>query len=216
MTAPAATRSPVAWITLVVVLLGGLAVDLGSKSWAFRTIAGTPVVIDHDRLLADPTYQPIPPHVPRHVLPGRLLDFELVLNRGAVFGLFENQRIFLIGFTVLALGIGTLLFARWTTSRHHMAHVAIGLVLAGGIGNLIDRITVGAVRDFLRMLPDWHLPFGLHWPGGSNEIFPWVYNVADVMLLAGMGLLIIHMFRMDRAAQIARRAAADAASTAAD
>ena len=41
-------------------------------------------------------------------------------------------------------------------------------------------MTFGAVRDFLYMFPRRNLPFNLHWPGGSAEIFPWVFNVADM------------------------------------
>jgi hypothetical protein len=40
------------------------------------------------------------------------------------------------------------------------------------------------------MTPRWELPFGLRWPGGSPELFPWVFNVADVLLLAGMAILL--------------------------
>jgi signal peptidase II len=79
------------------------------------------------------------------------------------------------------------------------AHVAIGLILAGGIGNLYDRFFYGAVRDFLHMLPGWSLPSGWKWPGNStSDVFPWVFNVADVMLLVGMALYIVVSFREDR------------------
>jgi lipoprotein signal peptidase len=68
--------------------------------------------------------------------------------------------------------------------------VAIGLILAGGLGNLCDRIFYGAVRDFMHMLPGWQLPNGWMWPGNAtSDVFPWVFNVADVLLLAGMALL---------------------------
>ncbi|MFM7806791.1 MAG: signal peptidase II [Planctomycetota bacterium] len=75
--------------------------------------------------------------------------------------------------------------------RARWAHVGIALVLAGGLGNLHDRLAFGAVRDFLHMTPRWHLPFGFRWPGGSDELFPWVFNVADVLLLAGMAVLLL-------------------------
>ncbi|MEY4832983.1 MAG: lipoprotein signal peptidase, partial [Planctomycetota bacterium] len=61
-----------------------------------------------------------------------------------------------------------------------------------------DRLFVGAVRDFLHMLPRWNLPFGLSWPGGATEIFPWVFNVADVSLLVGLGLLYLHSRREEK------------------
>jgi signal peptidase II len=82
------------------------------------------------------------------------------------------------------------------------SHVAIGLILAGGIGNLYDRIIYGAVRDFLHMLPGWSLPNGWRWPGtATGDVFPWVFNVADVMLLCGMGIFIVTSFMEDRRAR---------------
>jgi lipoprotein signal peptidase len=41
------------------------------------------------------------------------------------------------------------------------------------------------------MTPRWHLPWSLRWPGGSDELFPWVFNVADMLLLAGMAILLL-------------------------
>ena len=79
------------------------------------------------------------------------------------------------------------------------------LVLAGGLGNMVDRVSVGAVRDFLHLFPRRELPFGLHWPGGSNEWFPWVFNVADMELIAGMALLMIAIQLSERRAKAAAR-----------
>ena len=185
-----AWRAPRAWAVLLVVLVVGLVVDLGSKEWAFRTVAGEPVVLQKETILGDPTFQ-IPPHAGITVLPWGLLDFDLVLNHGAVFGIGQRKRVVFIAFTVLAAFVAMLVFARWTHERAVLTHAAIGLILAGGLGNLYDRLAYGAVRDFLHMLPDWDLPFGWTWPNGSAGVFPWVFNVADVMLLAGMTILIL-------------------------
>jgi signal peptidase II len=89
--------------------------------------------------------------------------------------------------------------------------VGLALVLAGGIGNMVDRVSVGAVRDFLHLFPRRELPFGLHWPGGSDEWFPWVFNVADMELIAGMCLLMLAVHMADRRA--ARAKAAEGAAT---
>lgn len=192
-----AFHSPAAWATLLLVFSIGLTADLWTKAWSFRTVAGVPVTWDREALLAHPEWNPIPRHEPRIAVPGRLLNFRLVINRGAVFGIGQQKRSFFIVFTGIAIAVGLLLFARWTLESHRLAHVALGLILAGGVGNLYDRWRHGAVRDFLHMFPDRHLPFGWSWPGGANELFPWVFNVADVLLLVGMGLMMLHINRSD-------------------
>jgi signal peptidase II len=173
----------------------GLALDLGSKEWAFRRVAATPVVIDRLEVLR--TSQPadqIPLHNPVVVVPS-VLEFTLVANRGAVFGLGAGQRAFFIAFTMIALALGVWLFCVWTRPREYVAHVAIGLLLAGGLGNLYDRAMYACVRDFIHPLPRVRLPFGWSWPWGGNEIWPYVSNVADLFLIIGIGILVIRALR---------------------
>lgn len=201
-------RSPAAWFTLLTVLVLGLALDLGSKTWSFQRIADEPVVLDRAAILASPEYPWVPWHEPVHVLPARLLDFRLVINHGAVFGIGQNQRFVFIVFTFIALTVAFWVFGRMTLATHRLAHLGLGFILAGGLGNLYDRITFGVVRDFLHMLPGRQLPFGWKWPGGSSEMFPWVFNVADVMLLLGMALLMIHVNRLEKHRRIAEQSAA--------
>ncbi len=213
-TAPMATvsayRSARAWLVLLTVLTVGLALDLGLKRWSFENIANQPVILDRQHLLNNPDWR-IPRHEPVTVVP-RVLELHLVENRGAVFGIGADQRIFFIVFTVCALIAALVVFARWTTSGSRMAHVALGLVLAGGVGNLYDRVLFSVVRDFVHLLPGCTLPFGWRWGGHSSEIFPWVFNVADVMLLTGMGLLMWHMNRRDRRRREARTTTQEQAS----
>lgn len=201
--APPAYRSPAAWLLLAGVFAAVLALDLTSKSWAFKDVHVT-----RQTLAANPHW--VSPQPPKPLLPWRLLDQRLVFNHGAVFGIGSQQRFFFIAFTTAALAVGVLIFARFTRAQHRLAHVAIGMVLAGGMGNLYDRVTLGAVRDFLHMLPNRPLPFEWRWPGGSPEMFPWVFNVADMALLFGMALLLIHMHRVER-----QRSASDASQPAA-
>ena len=195
-----AWRSPAAWVLLLVVTCAGSTADLGSKSWAFSTVADTPVVLDRIELLERPQANPIPHHQGQTVLPGGLLDFRLVLNQGAVFGLGAGQRGLLLAFTMLAIAVALFIFGWKTAATSRLAHVGIGLVLAGALGNLWDRLLFSRVRDFLHMLPGWRLPFGLTWPGGSAEVWPWIFNVADVLLLAGLVVILVHMRRADRIA----------------
>lgn len=199
---------------MLLVAMASIAFDLASKHLAFAYVAGAPVVIDRadvlgvtrgDPRLISPTL--IPPHAPMVVVPG-LLHFTLVLNPGAVFGIGPGQRWFFVAFTVVALGFGLLMFARWTTARDRFAHAAIGLLIGGGLGNLYDRLAYGCVRDFIHPLPR------LKWPGGmtirgSAEVWPYVSNIADLLLLVGIGMLLVHLWRKDRKATGERKPAGE-------
>ena len=195
-----AWRSPLAWLVLMGVLASGLSLDLSLKYWSFTRVAQTEF---RDGQII------IPSHAPVRVIPG-VLNLHLVKNEGAVFGIGANQRMFFVVFTIGALAAALLVFARWTGRGATLAHVAIGLILAGGLGNLYDRLRFSVVRDFMHMLPGWKLPWGWHWPGGSTEIFPWVFNVADVMLLFGMGMLMLHINRAEKRRKLAIAATSQA------
>ncbi len=198
-----AWRSPLAWVVLLITSVTGVTADLGLKEWAFRNVAPEPVVLDRD-VIQQPSWH-IPPHDAVPVIP-RVLNLHLVKNEGAVFGIGANQRVFFIFFTIAALVAAAVVFGRWTRADALAAHIAIGLIIAGGVGNLYDRLRFGFVRDFLHLLPGWRLPFGWSWPGGNSEVFPWVFNLADVMLLAGMGTLMWYMNSLEKRRKIAREA----------
>lgn len=186
-----AWKSPRAWLILLTVMVAGFSADITTKTWAFQNIANQPVILEREQLLSNPHWTPIPKHEGVVAIPGKLLNFRLVLNDGAIFGIGSQQRIFFIVFTFAALGIAGWIFSRHTSKNSLIAHIAIGLVLGGGLGNLYDRIFVGRVRDFMHLFPDRHLPFSWSWPGSNTELFPWIFNVGDVLLLTGMGLLMI-------------------------
>ncbi len=106
--------------------------------------------------------------------------FELlyVENPGAAFSILQNQRVFFIIFTgiVMLFLLTVLLSGRY---RHHsLLNISFVLVLAGGIGNLIDRIVHGVVIDYL--------------------YFKWidfpVFNFADCCLVLGAILMLIFFF----------------------
>lgn len=192
-----AWRSLWAWLVFGLVVGLWLAVDLGTKHLAFARIAGVAVDVRRSEVLATPPgelQRLIPPHQAVVAVPG-LLDLKLVLNAGAVFGAGQGKRVLFIGFTVLALLVATGLFALWTDRRDRLAQVGLGLIVSGGLGNLYDRIRFASVRDFLHPLPHAELPFGLHWPSGETAVWPYVSNVADAVLLVGIGLLLIRIWR---------------------
>lgn len=206
MPKPSAWRSRVAWAWLLVACVLSLGTDLASKEIAFRAVADAPVPVIREEVMRvkreiDPraiTQELIPRHTPRTVIPG-VLEFQLVLNPGAVFGSGPGQRGFFIGFSVIALCFALAMFAKWTLAEDRWAHAGIGLLVGGGLGNLYDRLMHACVRDFIHPLPGAKWPFG--WQvAGSDELWPYVSNLADLYLLIGIGILLVHLWRRDKAA----------------
>ncbi|HYF15211.1 MAG TPA: signal peptidase II [Phycisphaerales bacterium] len=191
-----AWRSPRAWATFAGTLAGAAALDLATKWLAFERIAGAPVRIDRREVLAAfPRLSDlIPPHQPVTVVPG-LLDLTLVLNPGAVFGVGAGKRWFFIAFTLIVCAAGVGAFAKWTRARDAWTHVALGLILGGGLGNLYDRLVFACVRDFLHPLPGLTLPFGWSWPWGGREVWPYVSNGADLFLIVGVAIIAVKSWR---------------------
>ena len=98
-----------------------------------------------------------------------------VQNRGAAFNMLDGKSLVLILVPAIAIAIGV-----WYMEKHLEEHwtllVSLVLVIAGGIGNLIDRCFMGFVTDMF----DFRI-----WP---------VFNVADIAVCVGAGLLILYTF----------------------
>ena len=186
-----AGRSLFAWALLVSIISIGLLADLYTKRWSFETVAGTPVQLNKYELITNQNLNPIPPHSGIIAIPWNILDFRLVLNSGAVFGLGSNQRILLLLLTLFAISIALFAFSFYLKKNQYLNQIALGLIISGGMGNFYDRLIFGRVRDFLYLFPTRELPFGIRWPGGSSELFPWIFNIADVLLIIGMTTLLI-------------------------
>jgi signal peptidase II len=95
-----------------------------------------------------------------------------VTNTGAAFGILQDQTIFLIVMAVIGLG-AIYLYYRYPPFDHWVVPIAIGMMLGGAIGNLIDRVRVGRVTDFLDV--------GF-WPA---------FNVADSSISIAIAILLI-------------------------
>lgn len=109
-----------------------------------------------------------------------------VTNSGAAFGSFANNNGFFIALSCVALV--TVAFLLWRREpSDSWRRIALGLLLAGILGNLTDRLLHGHVIDFL--LFDLHLPFAHPWPA---------FNVADSCICIAVFCFIIHSFRQDR------------------
>lgn len=184
-----AFRSTRAWCVLLGVLIAGLAFDLWSKSYAFEHVGDAPVVVTREAVLSVDDPRVLIPHSDPVVVIPKVLNFTLVLNQGAVFGMGAGKRWLFVTFTVGAIALGLWMFGAWTDRRDIVAHVSLGLLLAGGLGNLYDRLVYACVRDFIHPLPDV-------WIGGW-EVWPYVSNVADALLIIGIIGLMWHLWRIE-------------------
>jgi signal peptidase II len=118
------------------------------------------------------------------VIPG-LFDLTHVRNPGGAFSFFadgplEQRMLFFVGTTVLAIVL-LLVFFRRLEPEERLASLALGTIMGGAMGNLIDRLVYREVIDFL----DIHLLGGYTWP---------TFNVADSAIVIGVGLLIAEIF----------------------
>ena len=150
-------RPRLAWLTAVALLL---ALDQLSKAWFASTIAlGSAIEVS------------------------AWFNLVHVLNTGAAFSLLADaggwQRVFFIaiGFIVVV----PITFVCLARQVEPLERTAGALLVAGGSGNLIDRIASGAVTDFLDL--HWR---GLHWPA---------FNLADVFIVLAAGAWILMSFR---------------------
>jgi signal peptidase II len=113
-----------------------------------------------------------------------------VWNPGVSFGFLQAQhdlvRWLLAAFSVI---VAVMLGVWVRATQRPMFAVAVGLVMGGAVGNVIDRIRIGAVADFVDV---------------SRLYFPWVFNVADSAITIGICLLLVDMLRQDSAERSAK------------
>lgn len=104
------------------------------------------------------------------------------VNHGALFGVGGEYQIYANGFFALISIAAAIAIAAWSlkqaTAKDRLLCGALGLILAGTLGNLFDRVVFHGVRDFLYF-------YWFEWP---------VFNVADCFLVAGAGLLLLQAF----------------------
>jgi signal peptidase II len=113
--------------------------------------------------------------------------FDLVLawNIGISFGWFQNDSQIAQLALMLVKAAAVIALAIWMArSRTLLATVALGLIIGGAIGNAIDRFAYGAVVDFAL----FHLQIG------ANTFNWYVFNLADVAIVAGVAALLYDSF----------------------
>jgi len=152
----AATHGRARWGVFIAIVVGVVVLDQLSKAWLLSTVA------------------------PGEVMPilGDYLRLVQGHNSGALFGMFRDQAIL---FGLVSLGVVALIVAYHARSgRNLYLSIALGLLLGGAIGNLIDRFRFGYVVDWVDM--------------GIGDVRFWTFNVADsaitiaILMLLGLAL----------------------------
>lgn len=103
-------------------------------------------------------------------------------NTGAAFGMLSDYGTFFIVVAVVVIA-GITLYYRRLPEEQWWLFLSLGLQVGGASGNLIDRLLVGHVTDFIQI-----------------SVFP-IFNLADVAIVSGVGILAIHFWREDQKAQ---------------
>lgn len=211
-------------------VVGGLALDLWSKHWAFHTLrqGGARVLIPN------------------------VLEFHTTMNPGALFGIGAGMTSVFVVASILAIALVVWMFSQTPRARW-LTQIALGAILAGALGNLYDRVTVrlvptvmpgnavvyceqsyspdgarvilreypvtaasrvqelprefegrlrsehGYVRDFIKISKKWF---------GGRDVWPWVFNVADMLLVGGVCTLALRMLTERRPEPVVTRAEA--------
>ena len=153
--------------------------------WLPLTVA----VIALDQLSKFWIVQHFQPYERKHLLP--VLDITLWFNEGAAFSFLSEasgwQRWLFTGLALL-VGAGLVYWMkRLKASTQWLLCCALALILAGAIGNVIDRVRIGHVVDFILA----------HW---NNSYFP-AFNVADSAITVGAAFLLFDAWRESRGAK---------------
>lgn len=170
------------WLILIVVGVLSIVADQGTKIWARHSLPVIGHGTNNGTCVIPEDMAVVPP-----LCGGQAVtvihdywDWRLSMNHGSAFGLFANSpevaRWFL---SLVGIGAVIAMFIMMKKSREDQTilHYALALVVGGAIGNLIDRMYFGVVTDFVL----WHYKTK-EWP---------VFNVADVVLVIGVGLMFI-------------------------
>ena len=151
---------PAQWLALLVVAVAAVVADQLTKQLVGRTLA----VGDSVDLIGP-------------------FSIHHVENSGIAFGLFASRTSFVIAITAIAVGLMLWFFAR-SARRHPVLPVGLGLVLGGSIANLVDRVRLGRVTDFLDLDA---------WPA---------FNLADMFIVVGVAVLFGTLVLADRSGRM--------------
>jgi signal peptidase II len=192
---PAATTAealgkPPTFVFFGIIAAISLILDVASKAWAEITLS--------KRSFLDPSIVLVKDH----------LQFTLAYNKGGAWGLLQNaseevRKPFFLLVSILAIAFIVSLYGRLMPGQRALKW-GLPLVLGGALGNLSDRITRSSVIDFIDYRADWIESMNTfiaryvsrwsvtdHWP---------TFNVADIAICIGVGLMAVDMFTSRRQA----------------
>jgi len=178
------------WVVFWSVSLISLVLDQITKIWARASLPVQPdgCVIPDDIIAHKCIGMPV------KLIDG-FWDWRLSMNPGSAFGLFGGlgasfTRVFLSLIGIAAV-IGMVYMLRKSRPDQRILHWALALVAGGAVGNLIDRIYFSVVTDFVLWKYKTH-----EWP---------VFNVADVVLVVGVGLMFIDIQKENKHEKLKRK-----------
>ena len=118
-----------------------------------------------------------------YVLISGVFELDYLENRGSAFGLFQNKKVFLLLVGVVFMVVMFYLLFKLPAEKKFLSlHLVAAAIVAGGIGNMIDRFVLGYVVDFFSFIL-------IHYP---------VFNVADVYIVVAtilMAILLIFVYK---------------------
>lgn len=190
-----AWKTPAAVAIFVILTAATLAADLWSKHAAFNSLLNDPTLLadaEAEKLVRgdEATAEGALRHYRRPVAPG--VWFSLSTNRGIAFGL-PVLRTLVTTATALTIVLVCWFFAT-SPAGARLMHVALAAILGGALGNLYDRVlgevAVSGYEPIRHQVRDFIDCSALH--------YPWVFNLADAWLVAGVGMLMIYWLRSGR------------------
>ncbi|MBU1219285.1 signal peptidase II [Myxococcota bacterium] len=159
-------------IIFLAIALSSFAVDIGSKLWAQKAVAQKYMNPDSQSSFS--------------------INFNLAFNKGSAFSFLSGvsgSRWILTVINFFALGFIYYLYRR-KESEDRIFLIGLAFITGGALGNMIDRIIFGHVTDFIQF---WGFK-------SVKMMWPWpTFNVADIVLVIGVGLMLIYSFRADAA-----------------
>ncbi len=143
-------------LPFAIFVAAGIALDLISKELVFQRAGTGPVL-----------------------LPG-VLQITRAKNTGVAFSWLKDSPQAVFAIAAVLIGVMLWIYARSWRTAPGMLIFALGLLLIGALGNLVDRLALGYVRDFIDFIPE--LPLIGRWA---------VFNVADICICIGVGMYLL-------------------------